>query len=308
VVLAARDKYLFRRALRAAGLPGPGFRLVDVRTDLTRTASTLRYPCVVKPRSLSASRGVIRADDPASFMEACARSGAILESITALACSDHCHTLLVEDYLAGPEVAVEGLLTNGRLQTLATLDKPAPMAGPFFEETALVAPSRLPQREQRAAAESVQRAAAALGLRHGPVHGELRLGAAGPVMLELAPRSIGGLCSRALRLEDGLSLETYILNNALGRVTPPPAPGLARGVMMIPIPRRGRLHGVGGLALSRTVPGIEDVILSLAVGDEVVPLPEGDRYLGFIFARADTPAAVEEALRDAHARITFDIR
>lgn len=307
-VLAARDKYRFRRALHAAGLPGPAFCLVDRRTDLARTAQTLRYPCVVKPRSLSAGRGVIRADEPASFIEACARAGTILENTSTLARSDHRHTLLVEAYLPGREVALEGLLCDGRLEVLATMDKPAPMAGPFFEETLLVSPSRLPEHQQRAAADAMQRAAAALGLRHGPVHGELKIGATGPVMLELAPRSIGGLCSRALRFDDGRSLEAVVIGNALGMATPsPPARCGASGVMMIPIPRRGRLDGVTGVAQARAVAGVEDVIISVAAGDEVVPLPEGDRYLGFIFAIAATPAAVEDALLSAHAELAFHI-
>jgi len=304
-VAAARDKYRFRCLLRDAGVPGPDFRLLELPLGPAQAAHALRYPCVVKPRSLSASRGVIRADDAPSFLAACKRSAAILAASDHVHAYEHRHTLLVEDYIDGAEVAVEALLDDGRLMVLAVLDKPEPMPGPYFEETLLVTPSRLPRASQDAVVATLDTAAHALGLRHGPVHAELRVTAAGATLLEIAPRSIGGLCSRALRFGDGDSLEMLILRQALGLpVHAGPGAG-ASGVMMMPVPRAGRVLGVDGLDAARQVPGIEDVVIGVAPGEHLAPLPEGGRYPGFIFARGARPAAVETALRAAHACIVW---
>jgi len=306
-VTAARDKYRFRCLLRDAGMPGPDFRLVELPDGPAQAAPQLRYPCVVKPRSLSASRGVIRADDAPSFLDACRRAAAILAGVDRFADDAHRHTLLVEDYLPGAEIAVEALLDDGRLHVLALLDKPDPMTGPFFEETLLVTPSRLPPASQRAAIATLGAAARALGLRHGPLHAELRVAAAQATLLEIAPRSIGGLCSRALRFGADASLETLILYQALGLPVDTAAAGGASGVLMLPIPGAGRLLGVDGVAAARQVPGVEDIVIGIAPGEALVPLPEGGRYPGFVFARAATPAGVEQALRTAQACLVWHL-
>jgi biotin carboxylase len=219
--------------------------------------------------------------------------------------------ILVEAFVPGDEVAVEGLLVDGRLEVLAIFDKPDPLDGPFFEETIYVTPTRKAPAAREAAVRSVAEAARALGLRHGPVHAELRLSASGPVPLEVAARTIGGLCGRALRFEtaapeeggETASLEEVVLRNALGLGDAPRRERAASGVMMVPIPRAGRLGEVRGVAAARAVPGVEDVVISAHPGQRLVPLPEGSRYLGFIFARADRPDAVEDALRRAHAAL-----
>ena len=301
-VAAAHDKYRFRCRLVQAGLPSPAFELISLSDDWATAAANAAYPCVLKPLRLSASRGVIRADSEAEFVAACGRIAAILDQ------TQSGREILVEGFIPGPEVALEGLLSAGELQTLALFDKPDPLDGPFFEETIYVTPSRLPAARQRAIAAATAQAAAALGLRHGPVHAELRLNDRGIWPVEIAARSIGGLCARSLRFANGVCLEELILRHALGR----PVDGLARetsasGVMMIPIPRAGRLQKISGLDAAKAVAGIADVIISVPLGDRLVPLPEGDRYLGFIFARADTPEVVEAALRQAHKKLTFDI-
>ena len=196
----------------------------------------------------------------------------------------------------------------GELSVLTLFDKPDPLDGPYFEETLYVTPSRLPEAEQKEIAAMTARAAAALGLRDGPLHAELRLGAGGPFVVEVAPRTIGGLCSNTLRFGTGLSLEEIILRHALGvEIKPPPREGRAAGVMMLPIPRAGTLRAVRGREEAAAVPLIEEVAITIPLGQPVVPLPEGDRYLGFVFARGETPAAVEAALREAHHRLEFAI-
>jgi biotin carboxylase len=265
---------------------------------------------VLKPLVLSASRGVIRADSEAEFVAAFTRIAALLETPEVRQHHpDGRDRILVEDFIPGTEVALEGLLNHGELNTLAIFDKPDPLDGPFFEETIYVTPSRLPLETQRAIERCVARAASALGLEGGPVHAEVRLNQQGPWLIEIAARSIGGLCSRTLRFGTGMTLEEIILRHALDLpIASIEREHRAAGVMMIPIPRGGVLEDVGGLEAARAVAGIEDVTISIHKGEEVVPLPEGARYLGFIFARGATPADAERALRNAHARLSFVIR
>jgi biotin carboxylase len=266
------------------------------------------FPCVLKPLTLSASRGVIRADDPAEFVAAFDRIRALLARPEVSVTGDGARLLLAEEFVPGREVALEGLLTEGRLHTLALFDKPDPLDGPFFEETIYVTPSRLAPEVQDRITKVTAQACAALDLTEGPVHAELRVNDRGPWVIEVAARSIGGLCSRTLRFGTGMTLEELILRHALRW----PIASFERerrpaGVMMIPIPRAGRLRAVHGKAEAEAVAGIEEVTITAHLTQELVPLPEGWQYLGFIFARADSAEAVESALRAAHVRLRFDI-
>jgi biotin carboxylase len=307
-VAAARDKYQMRQCLAAGGVPIPRFRRIALKDDPFLAARGVAFPCVLKPLAMSASRGVIRANTVDQFVAAFRRIAALLQRGDVEVSGDAAQFLLAEEYIPGIEVALEGLLMGGSLQTLALFDKPDPLEGPFFEETIYVTPSRLPAATQQAVERVTAAACAALGLAEGPVHAELRVNDDGPWVLEVAARSIGGLCSRTLRFGTGMTLEELILRHALGW----PIASLARerrpaGVMMIPIPRAGHLRAVRGSEAAAAVPGVEDVTITAHVGQELVPLPEGWQYLGFILARADTPEAVEAALRDAQARLTFEI-
>jgi len=310
---ATRNKLVMRERLAHAGVPSPPFVAVAVAEDPRAAAARVTYPCVLKPLVLSASRGVIRADDAAQFVAAFERIQGILRAADVAELGEGTDTILVEGFVPGVEVALEGLLEGGVLRTLALFDKPDPLDGPFFEETIYVTPSRLPAAVQARVAETTAAAARALGLSDGAVHAELRLrpGADGPapVVLEIAARSIGGLCGRTLRFGTGMSLEELILRRALGRAVPSfERERAAAAVMMIPIPGGGVLEEVRGLDEARAVPQIEDVTISIPKGQQIVPLPEGSRYLGFIFSRAAAPAEAEAALREAHRRLRFVIR
>ena len=299
-VARTRNKAAMRRALAQAGVPQPQFALLPPDADVAAVAGEVGFPCVIKPLGLSGSRGVIRADDGEQAQRIAERIWGILAAAEAPAKSP----LLVEGYLPGAEVALEGLLRAGRLEVLAVFDKPDPLEGPYFEETLYVTPSRLPVGVLAEVEAITARAAGALGLREGPVHAELRVNGDRVSVLELAARSIGGLCSRALRFGAGVSLEEVILRHALGRGLEHLArEPTASGVMMIPIPRAGVLRGVDGLDDARAVPGIGGLEITIARGRPVVPLPDGDRYLGFMFARAASADAVERALRAAHERL-----
>jgi biotin carboxylase len=307
-VAIARDKHAMRRCLAEAGVPVPRFHLVRLSDDPVARAAKVEYPCVLKPLALSASRGVIRANDAPEFVAAFHRIAVILENVEAPLPDEARRALLVEEFIPGREIALEGLLLGGTLHVLALFDKPDPLDGPFFEETIYVTPSRLPAATQARIAAVTRDACSALGLTEGPIHAELRENERGPFVLEVAARSIGGLCSRTLTFGTGLSLEELILCHALGR----PLQSLERepraaGVLMIPIPRPGRLAAVHGADDATAIEGVEEVAITMHSGQEVIPLPEGWQYLGFIFARAETPAAVEQALRQAHARLRFDI-
>ena len=301
-VAATRDKSIMRELLAAASLPQPVYRIVPWGGDVVVAAAQIGYPCVVKPVSRSASQGVIRVDDAAEAGAADIRIRAILAN-----CRE---SLLVERFVPGDEVAVEGLLTSGQFEVLAVFDKPDPLDGPFFEETIYVTPSRQPRAVITEIEAIASQAAAALGLCEGPVHVELRIGPGGAVtVLEIAARSIGGLCSRALRFGAGVSLEEVIIRHALRMGLY----GLTReaqasGVMMLPIRAAGILDHVAGQKRALAVEGIVGLEISIASGRPVVPLPEGDRYLGFIFARGATPRIVEAALTRAEACLEVRLR
>jgi biotin carboxylase len=303
---AARDKYRMRRLLENAAVPIPRFELHTSAEDPREVATHTRYPCVVKPLQLSGSRGVIRADDSESFVAAVERLTRMLREIDP---SHGPKPYLVEEFVPGFEVALEGLLDRGELRPLALFDKPDPLDGPFFEETIYVTPSRLPEATQAAIIASAAQSAAALGLRDGPMHAELRVNERGPWLIEVAGRSIGGLCARTLQFGVDTPLEELILRQACGLALPDVSrESSARGVMMIPIPEAGVLKAVHGIDEAAAVAGVEEIEITARCNYPLVPLPEGDSYVGFIFARAESPAEVEAALRAAHARLRFEIR
>ncbi len=304
-----RSKYQMRKVLAAAGIPSPRFELVSINADPAKIAKHAKFPCVLKPLSLSASRGVIRANDPKEFAKAFRRIVSILDSSDVKTRKDaRTQQILVEDFMPGVEVALEGILIQGRLKVLAIFDKPDPLDGPFFEETLYVTPSRLPVDVQEDIISCTTRTADALGLREGPVHAELRVNDNGAWIIEIAARSIGGLCARTLRFGTGISLEELIIRHAIGmEVESLQREQQPAGVMMIPIPHAGILREVRGKADAERVSGIEEVTISIATGQKVLPLPEGARYLGFIFARGNTPESVEDSLREAYRRLEFVI-
>jgi biotin carboxylase len=309
-VMAATDKAAQRRRWAAAGVCQPAFQIVPASAGddtMAKAAAGTGFPCVVKAVSLSGSQGVLRADDEAGAATAAAR----IRGVLARAGRPAHEPLIIEEYVPGPEVSVDGLLTNGSLAVTAVFDKPDTPAGPTFEETLLVTPSRLPGQVLAAALATAGRAARALGLRHGPIHAELRIdtrqGRQAPAMLELAARSIGGLCARALRFTGGVSLEEMVLANALGYRPPPPHLGRPSGVLMLHAERAGTLQAVGGKAEAAAIPGITGLTITVPVGQRVHPLPEGDRYLGFIFAEADTPQHTAAALRAARSQLRLTI-
>ncbi|MYE05949.1 MAG: ATP-grasp domain-containing protein [Chloroflexi bacterium] len=289
----------------AHGVRSPWWRVY--RFDERSPAQSLEYPVVVKPLGLNGSRGVMRANDPASFERAIGRLQRLLSTKSAAEeCGDLADRYLVERYIPGVEVALEGLLRDGELHTLAVFDKPDPLEGPFFEETIYVTPSRLPEEQVEAVVETARKSAEALGLCDGPLHAELRLNDEGAWPVDVAARTIGGLCARTLRFGAGMSLEEIVLRHAINA----PLDTLNReasaaGVMMMPIVGRGRIQAIRGLDEAAAVPLIEDIEMEARVGDMLVPLPEGADYPGFIFARGDDPAAVESALREAWAKIEF---
>ncbi len=310
---AAQNKHRMRELFAQVGVRSPRFQLCWFGNDAKRLARDVRFPCVVKPLSLSASQGVIRADDESDFVDAVQRLDRIVSREKNVApksdvAGEDVEKFLVEDFVGGPEFAIDGILTRGKLRVLAMFDKPDPLDGPYFEETIYVTPSRLAQSQQTAIVECTQKAAAAIGLSHGPIHAEVRWTDDGPCIIEVNPRSIGGLCSRTLRFGTGMSLEELIIRHAIdANFDLPERDDRAAGVMMIPIPRAGVLREVCGLSEAAAVACIEQIKIAAHAGQELTPLPEGAQYLGFIFARGSSPAVVEAALRDAHARIEFAI-
>jgi len=303
---ATRDKISQRRLLDAAEVPQPGHRVVSADGDVAAAAAELGYPVVVKAPCLSASRGVLRADGP----EAARAAARVVREVMDAAGAPTGEPLLVEAFVPGREVAVEAVLTApGRVEVLAVLDKPDPMDGPTFEETILVTPSRLERAHVAEVERAIVAAAGALGLSHGPIHAEARVTPGGEVaVLEVAARTIGGLCGRMLSLGTAMSLEEVVLRNAAGL----PLAELTRqltpaGVAMLPVPRDGTFRRVDGVESARGVPGVTEVEITVAAGTPVRALPFGDRYVGFVFAAGATPDDVERNLREATSRLTIVI-
>jgi biotin carboxylase len=304
-VRAASNKQMMRRLLQKDGLPCPSFIVVGIDEKPEDIVQQVTFPCVLKPLTLSGSCGVIRADDPESFQNAFVRIRQLLQTLARPEQEMAARQILIEDFIPGIEVALEGLLTKNTFHTLALFDKPDPLDGPYFEETMYVTPSRLPQDTQTRMTESLAKAARAIGLQDGPVHGELRMNDQDIWVIEVAARSIGGKCSRMLEFGTGKSLEELILIHALGQELPSlDLTTGAGGVMMIPIPREGILERVEGQMEAQQVPGVEELVMTAKPGDPLIPLPEGKRYLGFIVARGAEPAEVEDTLREAHRRLT----
>ena len=313
-VEACRSKLRMREVLRDAGLPVPWFRAVPLHPLPEPALLGIRYPCVLKPVALSASQGVMRVNNREEFLQGGARLKRLLDSPEVRATREpHLDQMLVEGYLEGREVAVEGLLAEGSLRVLAIFDKPDPLDGPYFEETIYVTPSRLSAAEQRAIEQAFAEAVRAVGLTRGPVHGEFRLNEQGVWTIEVAARPIGGLCARALRfvLEGGketIGLEELILRHALGMSgSYAPRESEASGVMMIPVPSSGILEKVQGEEAARAVAGISSVEITARLHDFIAAWPEGSSYLGFLFARGIEPASVETTLREAHASLRFTL-
>jgi hypothetical protein len=325
-VEACRSKLRMREVFREAGLKTPWFRTINLDPLPEPTLLGISYPCVLKPLSLSASRGVIRANNRDEFIAAAQRIRKLLESPEIRATRDtHLDQILVEGYIPGREVAVEGLLTDGVLKVLAIFDKPDPLDGPYFEETIYVTPSNLTESQQLAIQECAQDCIRAIGLTRGPVHAEFRIQSDGAGdervwPLEIAARPIGGLCGRALRFVDNrnqmvgrgnadgasIGLEELLLLHSLDLpVSNWMRERTSSGVMMIPVPRSGILESVQGQESTRAIPGITELLITARLHDYIEAWPEGASYLGFLFAVAETPREVERTLRAAHAKLRF---
>jgi len=313
-VASAVNKLAFRQTLKDAGMPVPEFNHIPASMAAKDGLRGLPYPCVLKPTGLSASRGVMRANNSGEAEAAIRRIRDILDAPGADGAPAHDKDILAEAFIEGTEFALEGIMEDGRLTRLALFEKPDPLDGPFFEESVYLTPPRLSEAAQADILRAVQSAADALGLTEGPVHAELRLDLdapggdnQGPAMIELAPRTIGGHCGRSLNFASGQSLEEIVVRHALGRPFEAALSDEASGVMMIPIPGGGTLRRVDGLEAARAIRHVTEVTISIHIGGEVIPWPEGFRSLGFIFARAADSDTVEAALRQAHAALDFEI-
>jgi biotin carboxylase len=305
-VESCRSKEKMREAFRVSGLRTPAFRALPIVPTPDPALSGIRFPCVVKPICLSASQGVMRANNGVEFRRAVERLARLMLSPELRASRDpELDRMIVEDYIPGREVAVEGLISEGVLRVLAIFDKPDPLEGPYFEETIYVTPSRLPREQQDAIARCARDSARALGLIHGPIHAEFRVNADGVWPLEIAPRPIGGLCARALRFGPELvSLEELLVRHAVGLAgSEVERESIASGVMMIPVPENGILERVEGIDEVSAAENIASLEITARLHDKIVAWPEGSSYLGFIFARADEPEKVERALQQAHGKL-----
>jgi formate-dependent phosphoribosylglycinamide formyltransferase (GAR transformylase) len=338
-VEACHNKFRIREVLRDVGLLNPWFRTVPLFPEPEPSLLGIRYPCVLKPLSLSASQGVMRANSNDEFRKAARRLARLLDRPDLqMKSASPAREALVEEYIPGVEVAVEGILIDGELKLLAIFDKPDPLEGPHFEETIYVTPSRLLARQQAAIHHIATQAIRAIGLSHGPVHAEFRINDRGVWPIEVAPRPIGGMCAASLAFvfnssflapregkasavsenpshfgvltpEGAIGLEELILRHAIGEdISAWQREPAASAVMMIPVPSSGIFERVEGVDEAKRVPQVTDVQITARLRDIIVAWPEGSSYLGFIFAKAENPADAEQALRNAHSKLHFQIQ
>lgn len=298
-VKVAQRKDLARLILRKSNLKIPLFDLLNTKKSLPEQNITVNFPAVIKPVALSASRGVIRVNDNKELEQAVKRVSQMLSAELHLK-DEVKNTLLLEEFIPGKEIAIEGMLHHGELDVLAVFDKPDPLDGPFFEETYYITPTSYSEEIQKEIKQTVLASCLAYGLKEGPIHAECRINKNGVWILEVAARTIGGMCGRLLSLGTGHSLEELVLLHAMGKRVEIKKLDSAAGVLMIPIPKAGILKRVEGLLQAQRIPFINDVTIDVREGYELTPLPEGNSYLGFIFAEAPTVAEAEQALRDAH--------
>ena len=332
-VEACRSKFRMREVFRDAGLPTPWFRTLNLDPLPEPSLSGISYPCVLKPLSLSASRGVIRANNREEFVNAAKRIRKLLESPELRSSREsNLDRILVEGYIPGREVAVEGVISDGVLRVLAIFDKPDPLKGPYFEESIYVTPSRLTETQQRAIQKSAEETARAVGLTQGPVHAEFRIGVDHPGgdqvwPLEIGARPIGGLCARALRFVTpgepapknldhpsstdtarSIGLEELLLRHALHEpVDKWEREPAGSSVMMIPVPNSGMLEKIEGEEATRATRGITELVITARLHDYIEAWPEGSSYLGFLFAKSETPEGAEQVLRAAHEKLRFTL-
>lgn len=297
---ATKDKIEMRTRLGRTEIDQPPFAALLPTDDPIAVAARIGYPLVIKPRDRSASQGVIRVDRPEDLIPAVQRVGDI---------TGDAPTLLIEAFLGGVEIAIEGMISDGELTVLAIFDKPDTPTGPYFPETLFITPSRLPEPSLREAERVAAAAIRGLGLTTGPVHVELKIDDARARIIEVAARSIGGLCSRSLNFGlMGTTLESLILRNAIGLgKTHLRREQASSGVLMIPTPRNGTLRAITGEEEARAIGGITGMDLTIVPGERIVAPPEGDRYIGFVYARSDTPQQVESALRKAMSTLEVQL-
>lgn len=298
----SRRKDLARQTLAEHHVAVPQHRTINLNQPLAEQLNGFPFPCVIKPLALSASRGVIRCNNPDEFLHACQR---VKNIIAHLADDEEKHTALLEEYIPGKEFAVEGFLNNGRFRPLVLFDKPDPLEGPYFEETYYITPSRLEAEQQIEIFNLVSEACHAYGLVTGPVHAEVRLNGNKAYIIEVAARTIGGECAQLLKFGTGYTLEQLVIAHSVGRDVEFKALEEAAGVLMIPTPKSGVLRRVEGILAAQKVPLVDSINIAVREGYELQTLPEGASYLGFIFARGPTPQAVETALRQAHGLLNI---
>ncbi len=298
-VKIAQRKDLARLSLKDASVKIPEFDLLTTTKSLSQQNIHVNYPAVIKPVALSASRGVIRVNNKQELQQALARLAKMLAAERQIDTAVR-EILLLEEFIPGKEIAIEAMLHNGVLDVLAIFDKPDPLNGPFFEETYYLTPTSLSEKIQQEIKQTVLESCRAYGLKEGPIHAECRINKKGVWILEVAARTIGGMCGRLLSLGTGHSLEELVLLHAMGRRIEINTVESAAGVLMIPIPKGGILKRIEGLLDAQRIPYVMEVSIEVRDGYELIPLPEGNSYLGFIFAEAPTVKEAEQALRNAH--------
>jgi len=295
---ACRNKAETRAALQRAGLPVPGFRVLSSIEEAWRAAQEVAYPCVLKPVSESSSKGVRLVHDAeellAHFREVHGwRENARRQPLEG--------KVLVEEFLDGPELSVETFTRErGQTQVIGVTTKHL-SEPPHFVEMGHDFPSRIEADRGAALAAAALAALAALGYDFGPAHTEVRLTAAGPVVVEVNPRLAGGMIPELVFHALGVDLVGALFAQLTGG-EPNLAPRRAAwaSIRFLTAPRHGRLAMVRGVEEARRLPGVREVTLGKRPGDEIRPAEEATHRLGHVITSGPDPLQV---IREADAAL-----
>lgn len=295
-------KDLARIRLQQQGCNVPDYSVCPF-DEMVEYSTKVSFPVVLKPLMLSGSRGVIRADNPQQFILA---AKTIQRILTKQPCDEYeSQHFLIEQFLKGDEIAIDGFMQDGKFILLSLFDKPEPMNGPYFEESYYITPGRQSEQLQQDIIEEVSKCCRAYGLTHGPIHAEARITEKGIFLIEMASRTIGGQCAQLIEYVLAKKLEEIIIRLLCFEPMQLQTNNQYAGVLMIPITQTGVLKRVEGLLQARQVKHVSNIEIHIQPGYELIPLPEGSSYLGFIFASADSFDKTWQALQQAHHLLKF---
>lgn len=287
----ATDKYDMIKAFKEHNVPSPWFFAVDTLEELKAHEADVTFPCIIKPTDNAGSHGVAKVHD---FQE-------LLDNYEyAHSCSRH-GKVIVEEYLDGPEVSVEVMVVDGKVNILQITDKITTEA-PHFVELGHTQPSRLQDETQRQIREVADLACKVIGIDKGPAHVEMKVTKRGPVMIELGARMGGdNITTHLVPLSTGIDMVGSTIKVAMGEqpdIEPTLHCGSAIRYFEVPF---GTIKAIEGVEEARKIPGVKQITFTKEVGEESIPIHCSNDRIGFVIAQGitaeDAISACEKAMK-----------